>query len=310
MILKLSSINSFTFSHRFQSVRIRRLGFSGLSASIISDSKNCFELLENSVTPVGHFVILKCPHELTLSDIESTRTSYPEITDEEVIYLKNMNCSVKRNSLFIGSRIAMKRTLPFLHYLNTKNDRNPHSSILKDSFGAPILPTGIVGSISHKDNLVVVIARSLSQLPSCHIKSTVLENIGIDMESKNYRHALKIQNHVLTENELKSLHNRRPLENLLTVEEEIMLRFSIKESIYKALNPLLRRFIGFHEVEVYPSSDGKAQVHFSLKPSISSELHTSTVLDPSKLGYSVIWKEFLGKYFITKIDVKFANSER
>jgi 4'-phosphopantetheinyl transferase EntD len=306
MTLKSSFINSFNFYHRYQSVRIPRVRFSSFSLNEIPCQKDSFEVLENSQTSHGHCMILKCPGELTLSDLDASRNSFPEITNEEVLYLKHMNCSLKRNSLFTGSRIAMKRTIPFQNHLNSKDTEILQSSILKDSFGAPVLPNGIIGSISHKDDLVVVIARSLSQLSSCdHTKSAILENIGIDIELKNYRSAMKIQNHVLTENELKSLNDLpRPLEDVLTVEEEIMLRFSIKESIYKALNPLLRRFIGFHAVEVYPSLDGKAELLFTLKPDPSS-----AIFDPSRLEYSVIWKEFLGKYFITAVNVRFGNNE-
>lgn len=48
----------------------------------------------------------------------------------------------------------------------------------------------------------------------------------------------------------------------LTADEEIFLHFSLKESFYKAIHPFVRTFIGMREVEVYPSDDGNAVVHF------------------------------------------------
>jgi enterobactin synthetase component D len=44
----------------------------------------------------------------------------------------------------------------------------------------------------------------------------------------------------------------------------ILLRFSIKESIYKALDPYVKRYVGFHEAEVWPGVDGMASVTLRL----------------------------------------------
>lgn len=47
-------------------------------------------------------------------------------------------------------------------------------------------------------------------------------------------------------------------------DEETLLRFSFKESVYKAMHPYLLRPIGFHEVEVDPKDDGSAALTFRL----------------------------------------------
>jgi len=44
----------------------------------------------------------------------------------------------------------------------------------------------------------------------------------------------------------------------------VLLRFSIKEAIYKALNPYLRRYVGFHEAAVKPDVRGHADVTLRL----------------------------------------------
>lgn len=51
----------------------------------------------------------------------------------------------------------------------------------------------------------------------------------------------------------------------LTPEEEVLLRFSLKESLYKAMHPLICQYVGFQEVEIEPNADGSALVSFHLK---------------------------------------------
>jgi 4'-phosphopantetheinyl transferase EntD len=40
----------------------------------------------------------------------------------------------------------------------------------------------------------------------------------------------------------------------------VLLRFSVKESVYKALDPFVRRYVGFHEVAVRMRDDGSCEV--------------------------------------------------
>jgi len=51
----------------------------------------------------------------------------------------------------------------------------------------------------------------------------------------------------------------------VTPEEEVLLRFSLKESIYKAMHPLICHYVGFMEAEVQPLADGTATATFMLK---------------------------------------------
>jgi enterobactin synthetase component D len=44
----------------------------------------------------------------------------------------------------------------------------------------------------------------------------------------------------------------------------LLVRFSIKESIYKALYPYVRRYVGFHEALVEPDVQGSAKVELRL----------------------------------------------
>jgi 4'-phosphopantetheinyl transferase EntD len=65
-------------------------------------------------------------------------------------------CNVLQAS-FIGGRLAMRRAL------HQSGIADNCSSILKDSFGAPLLPQGILGSISHKQQVAVALVSNTCQ---------------------------------------------------------------------------------------------------------------------------------------------------
>lgn len=67
-----------------------------------------------------------------------------------------------------------------------------------------------------------------------------------------------------------------------------MLRFSIKESIYKAIHPLICQFVGFQEVQVQPFQNGTAEIDFHLKSDAETRFKDVTVH----------WRR-VGKYFLT-----------
>ena len=85
-----------------------------------------------------------------------------------------------------------------------------------------------------------------------------------------------LANRILTEDERASLgpiqdtnHTGSDLPNNLAYcvnskEEDVMLRFSFKEAIFKAIHPYLARSVDFTEVEVFPKSNGQAEVTFRL----------------------------------------------
>lgn len=100
---------------------------------------------------------------------------------------------------------------------------------------APIWPSGCIGSITHTDTLVAAIV----------ITESAARGIGIDLEERG-RVGERLFRRVLTPAERDRLSAaaedaRRDVATLM---------FSAKESVYKALNPLLKRYIGFQEVEV------------------------------------------------------------
>jgi len=141
---------------------------------------------------------------------------------------------------YVGGRLAMQSALRQIGVAQ--------SAVLSDARGAPVLPPGTTGSISHKRTIAVAMV--------CLSKGHTL---GVDIE--DYGPArLAIAPKVLRPEELDAIaHLPDPQRWMAT-----LLRFSIKESIYKALDPWVRRFVDFHEAHVVPDLAGRANVTLHL----------------------------------------------
>jgi enterobactin synthetase component D len=55
-----------------------------------------------------------------------------------------------------------------------------------------------------------------------------------------------------------------------SVPREVLLRFSAKEALYKALDPFVHRYVAFKEVAVTPMAGGAAHVRMHLPASEGS----------------------------------------
>ncbi len=98
----------------------------------------------------------------------------------------------------------------------------------------PIWPEGIIGSISHSKLMAI----------SCVSDSKNLSSIGIDAEELIKLEMLKdIEKVIATQDELKLISST---DN----QTGVTILFSAKESLYKALFPLVRTFIDFNEVKL------------------------------------------------------------
>jgi len=132
--------------------------------------------------------------------------------------------------------------------------------ILSDDRGAPILPAGWVGSISHK----ATCAAALVAPAGCG-------HIGVDLEDAAPSRQ-DIARRVLTPREQDALPDRG---------RAVTLRFSIKEAIYKAIDPYVRRYVGFTEVEL--DFDGDAV----------------TVTTALPFAIEATWREYAGYWLAT-----------
>jgi len=146
-----------------------------------------------------------------------------------------------RQPQFVGGRIALRRACEQLGVRPV--------AILTDDRGAPILPDGVAGSVSHKSNLAVGMA-------SWDAHGT----LGVDVE--DYEPArLGIAEHVLVQEELDAIRDLPDARRWIA----LLVRFSVKESVYKALDRHVRRYVGFHEAIVHPDLQGGAQVRLDLE---------------------------------------------
>ena len=114
-----------------------------------------------------------------------------------------------------------------------------------DDRGAPRVPAGFTGSISHKRGLAIAVA----------VPERDGARVGIDLE-------LDAPSRVAIEARVLTAAERAALAALDAADRgrAVMLRFAIKEAIYKAVDPFVRRYVGFQEVEVELDDAGGARV--------------------------------------------------
>jgi enterobactin synthetase component D len=141
-----------------------------------------------------------------------------------------------RRRTWLGGRIALRQALA-----REGIDAPP---VLADGRGAPALPPGVAGSISHKEDLAVAL-----------VAREARAKLGVDVE-RDVPGKLDISKKVLTDEELTEVAKLASAERA----REVLLRFSAKEAIYKALDPFVQRYVAFREVALTPRADGTAVV--------------------------------------------------
>jgi len=145
-----------------------------------------------------------------------------------------------RQSSFVGGRLAARAAMQGI-------GRSPEP-VLRDAHGAPVGPDGLEVSITHKTHLAVAIVARAS-----------LGTLGLDLEDLSPPRP-GIAERVLRPEELAAV-EALPQDRRWTAT---VVRFAIKEAIYKALAPRHRRYIGFEEASVSPGVNGDAQVTLHL----------------------------------------------
>ena len=112
-------------------------------------------------------------------------------------------------------------------------------AIVADDRGAPQLPAGWVGSISHKGERAAALIAPAGQ-----------GFVGLDIELAAPPRQ-PIEKRILTPREQQRVSDGR----------DVTRHFAIKEAIYKAIDPMVRRYVGFTEVELEIAADGSCVVH-------------------------------------------------
>jgi 4'-phosphopantetheinyl transferase EntD len=153
-----------------------------------------------------------------------------------------------RRATFIGGRVALRTALAALDAGGAASAR----AILSTPRGAPALPSGFVGSVSHKRELAVAIVARAEPTPRT--------TIGIDVEVPR-RPRVDIAPRVLTPAERAAL----AAIDRAARDAELLFLFAAKEAIYKALDPWVQRLVSFQEVEIVTGPDGGRRARLELK---------------------------------------------
>lgn len=156
----------------------------------------------------------------------------PELSPGERAYASTL--PERRRRTYVGGRAAMRRALAGLGVADA-------AEIGVDDRGAPVLPSGVAGSIAHKDEVAVAHAA----------RSADGSTLGVDVELSR-RLSDGVVRRVLRDEELEEL----ALRGVLAASEVALERFAVKEAIYKAIDPFLRRYVGFREVRLCETRGG------------------------------------------------------
>lgn len=150
-----------------------------------------------------------------------------------------------RKLFFAGGRLALRRAIRAAEALG---DAGP---VLPGELGAPTLPKGLIGSISHTHGLAAAVVST----PPPNAEQAA---VGIDVERASRQTSSRLARRILAPVEREQME----LDELgLPDRAGLTLRFSLKEALYKALHPILRRPIEWHSVCVRPLRDGSCELN-------------------------------------------------
>lgn len=155
---------------------------------------------------------------------------------------------------WLGGRIALRAALAATGLADD-------APLLPDDRGAPRVPPLALASLSHKAGWAAAVAAQ-----RCRGRS-----LGLDLE-RAAASRVDLSPRVCTARELTELAGLPEHERSLAVT----LRFSVKEAVYKAIDPWVRRYVGFREVEVELAADGTGRAR-AVSPRLLTELGDAVI---------------------------------
>lgn len=174
------------------------------------------------LTPFGMCVGVHLPEGGRPDDVAGvTERLWPE----ERALLADLPAARART--FAGGRLALRAAL-------AEAGLSCNAPILRGAAGEPLLPPHLWGSVSHKDQVAVALVAPA--VTGC------LGGLGVDVEVLTPGH-VDISRRILRPEERAALAGCEAEER----QRQARLAFSVKEALYKAGFPLVRRFFGFHE---------------------------------------------------------------
>lgn len=163
----------------------------------------------------------------------------------------------KRQAEFLAGRICARAALQQLDGLNV-------SPAVGDD-RAPVWPAHITGSITHSTGRAAAIVA----------RKTHWRGLGMDLENLlNTERAERLAGEILTTPELQRM-AASPREQLAL---QVTLTFSVKESLFKALYPIVRQRFYFEHAEVLEWTEA-GEVRLRLLTDLSSDWRNGTELE-------------------------------
>ncbi len=169
------------------------------------------------------------------------------------------NAIPRRRMEFLAGRFCAMEALRHL------DPERPAPRIGRDERGAPIWPSGIVGSITHTDGYVsAAVGRAEHAI-----------SLGIDSERVvSLERARNVSLHVCWPSELMQ-GRHAGLDRL----ESVTLVFSAKEAIFKCLFPLTGTMFYYHDVRMEFIDGSRRVFRARLVKTLSSEFRAGTMLE-------------------------------
>ena len=194
----------------------------------------------------GHCVLVQLPQkEQVGDDYRLPGEVQPDLHARELAHMRDYRPA--RSVFFAGGRLALRRALWAM-------DAPGLEPMLPGKNGAPVVPGRFVGSISHTHGLAAAL---VSRRPPGEEAEEAEEGeegeeqhmaVGIDVERTSRPTSLRLARKILAAEEERQLGLHLGLDE----QQDLTLRFSLKEALYKAIHPLLEQPIAWHSVLVRP----------------------------------------------------------
>jgi 4'-phosphopantetheinyl transferase EntD len=174
----------------------------------------------------------------------------PGLLEAEAAYARAL--PVARRLTWVGGRLALRAALAHLGIAAP-------DPILSTARGAPRLPAGTVGSISHKRSMAVALAAH----------SGGGATVGVDVEiPRPFKHDVAAR--ILGDEERARVDALDPDARA----REVLVSFAAKEAIYKALDPWVARTVGFAEATISRDGGGRLRAAVSVpEGTFAVEIH-------------------------------------
>ena len=183
-------------------------------------------------------------------------------TSKGIFLPQNMKEDVpKKKAHFLGGRYCAHQALSMMKNNSSEicsaNEKEQAEliPIKKNEQGAPIWPEGVIGSITHTENFIGAVVES----------SDNLRGIGIDTEKiLGPQSVVMVESLVATDEEKRKSLSFDPFEYFTLI-------YSAKESIFKCLNPIIQKYIEFHDVTIETVSFDSKVFTFRLLKDLNEE---------------------------------------